>query len=227
LAKRFGLAVPERTQLWESVLETLRMAIVTGELAPGTHLLETQLSQELGVSRWPVRQAIARLEQEHLVVTYARRGAFVAGLSEEDIHEIYALRHLLEGYAMRRAAERVKPEHLERLHGFVSQLVEAARIQDMGSYSQADTQFHQHILEVAGSRRLLEMWQLLMGTVGALLAVSAATDDDLVQGSARRHHALATALETRDPEVAETAIREHLVEAERRILGIVEKATQE
>ena len=227
MAKRFGLKVPDQTQLWESVVETLRMAIVTGELAPGTRLLETQLSEELGVSRWPVRQAIARLEQEHLVVTNPRRGAFVVGLSEEDVHEIYALRHLLEGYAMRRAAERVKPEHFEHLRRLVSQLVEAARIQDMESYSQADTQFHQQIFEVAGSRRLLEMWQLLMGTVGALLVVGAATDDDLVQGSAKRHSTLIAALEAHDPEVAEAAIREHLVEAERRVVSIVDKATKE
>jgi GntR family transcriptional regulator of gluconate operon len=213
------LRIPKRTQLWESVLESMREAIVRGELAPGTHLLETELAEEFGVSRWPIRQAIARLEQEYLVITYPHRGAYVVGLSREDVEEIYSIRDLLEGYAVEQAAKRLQPEHLAQLEQLVEQMVESARMGNMQVFSDADMRFHQLIFEIAGFKRLLGMWQLLADPVRVLLFIGARREQDLVRAVAKRHRAVVAALKTRDPHAAKAAIQEHLCEAEKWVLG--------
>src|SRR5437763_12623333 len=98
--------------LWERVAIAMRRAIVLGDLAPGTHLKEPLLAQRFGVSRLPVREAIARLEREGLVRVEPRRGAFVVGITDHGVGDIYECRLLLESYAIRRAATRVEAEGL-------------------------------------------------------------------------------------------------------------------
>jgi DNA-binding GntR family transcriptional regulator len=208
--------MPQRTQLWEHVVDALRKAIVTGDLPPGTRLVETELADKLGSSRWPVRQAIARLEQECLVVTYPNRGAFVVGLTIDDVHEIYALRRLLEGHAARRASKRMKPEHVAQLKDVVRQMVEAAARGDLSDFSALDMEFHHQLFVIGDSRRLLEMWKLLSAPASALLVVSARTYPDLADGTGHRHQALIEALMTGDTDTVEAAVREHLTQAEAR-----------
>jgi DNA-binding GntR family transcriptional regulator len=205
----------------------MREAIVRGELAPGTHLLETELAEEFGVSRWPIRQAIARLEEEYLVITYPHRGAYVVGLSREDVKEIYSIRDLLEGYAVRQAVKRLQPEHLEQLERLVEQMVESARVGNMQAFFDADMRFHQFIFEIAGSKRLLGMWQLLAGPVRVLLLIGARREQDLIRRVAKRHRAVVTALEAQDPHAARAAIQEHLCEAEKQVMGLVGQDDEE
>src|SRR5438046_922384 len=102
-----SLEVVQPAALWERVLAGIRRAIVLGDLAPGTHLKEPLLAQRFGVSRLPVREAIARLEREGLVRVEPRRGAFVVGITDHGVADIYECRLLLESYAIRRAAERI------------------------------------------------------------------------------------------------------------------------
>ena len=82
--------------LRDIVFETLREAIINQTLKPGERLMEIQLAEEMGVSRTPVREAIRKLELEGLVVMVPRKGAYVAGISMKDIHEVYELRSALE-----------------------------------------------------------------------------------------------------------------------------------
>src|SRR5579884_2528151 len=91
--------------LWERVVAALRRAIVIGELQPESHLKEPVLAQRFGVSRLPVREAIAQLDREGLVRIEPRRGAFVIGVTEQDIDDIYECRLALETVAVRRAVQ--------------------------------------------------------------------------------------------------------------------------
>ena len=184
--------------------------------------MEAELASELGVSRWPIRQAIARLEQEHLVVTYPNRGAFVVGLSTDDVHEIYALRRLLETYAAREAAKRVQAEHLDRLRRLVVQMVEQAGTGDLASFSEPDMAFHRSLFEIAGSKRLLEMWELLSAPVRPLLVIGAKSDPNLSHGVAQRHEAIIVALATGCPDATQAAVLDHLTQAETRALHFLE-----
>src|SRR5690348_10518744 len=98
--RSMGIVQPEA--LWQRVVSVMRRAIVMGELEPGAHLKEPALAQRFGVSRLPVREAIAQLEREGLVRSEPRRGAFVVGITEQAVSDIYECRLLLESCALRR-----------------------------------------------------------------------------------------------------------------------------
>ena len=101
--------------LREVVCETLRDAIRKGKLKPGERLMESQLAEDLGVSRTPVREAIRKLELEGYVIMMPRRGTYVANLSIRDVNEVFEIRTSLDSLASGLAAERITDEELERL----------------------------------------------------------------------------------------------------------------
>ena len=107
-------ARPDRRKMTDWVWEEMREAIIELRLRPGEPLREVALAEQLGVSKTPLREAFARLEQEGLVETTSFKGAVVTGYSERDLKEIYELRALLEGAAARAAAERSTDETLQR-----------------------------------------------------------------------------------------------------------------
>ena len=101
--------------LRDMVFDVLMNAIMQGQLSPGERLLEVQLADEMGVSRTPVREAIRRLELEGFVVMIPRKGAYVAGLSVDDVESVYEIRTALETLAVRLAAQRMEAEDYRQL----------------------------------------------------------------------------------------------------------------
>lgn len=97
------------------VYEVLKDAILSGALAPGEKLRQESLAEAIGVSRLPVRSALIQLEADGLVLFHERRGAVVTTLSEAQVREIYELRTVLEGFALREAIRTMTPERLARL----------------------------------------------------------------------------------------------------------------
>ncbi len=123
------------------VWEELRDAIIELRLRPGEPLREVALAEQLGVSKTPLREAFARLEQEGLVETTSFKGAVVTGYSEIDLEEIYELRALLEGAAARAAAERSKDETLEALRDVVDRSRELRDAGDLVGLAELIGQF--------------------------------------------------------------------------------------
>ena len=109
-------------KLWEYVLDSLRLQIFSGRFPPGTQLVEAELADRYKVSRGPIREALIYLEQEHLVIREPRRGAFVRGITENDVREIYGLRQVLESYAAELACDRLQPNHLERMQSCIDRM---------------------------------------------------------------------------------------------------------
>ena len=107
--------VNEYLPLRDVVFNTLRQAILRGEMEPGERLMEIQLAQKLGVSRTPIREAIRKLELEGLVNIIPNKGAYVTGISDKDVHDIYMIRSMLEGLCVRWATEHITQEQLEEL----------------------------------------------------------------------------------------------------------------
>src|SRR5438067_4480563 len=116
----------ENLTLWQRVYEHLREEILAERLQPGTELQEVPLSEELGVSRGPVREAIGRLATEGLVVVRPRRGAVVRGLSKDDFLEAYQVREALEAMAARLATGRLEEDELARLGQLTAKMAEHA-----------------------------------------------------------------------------------------------------
>ena len=141
----------ERRVLRHEVLQGLRSGILSGEIAPGTRLLEVPLANELGVSRGPVREALRQLEQEGLVEFYPHRGAVVVGVADAEVETIYGIRALLEGRAFARACRVVTDEELEALAATVEKMISASEAGDVAAVTEHDMRFHGRVVEISGS----------------------------------------------------------------------------
>lgn len=156
---------PSAVALRDDIVEAVRERIVSGELAPGTRLRERNLSEEFGVSRVPVREAILVLEQQRLVHTEPRVGATVTELTARDVAELFDVRLALEPLTARLAAAHRTPEDLVRLEDDHRRSRAAALAGDQREGSRANADFHAHLLEAAHNELLAQ----LAGPLGSLM----------------------------------------------------------
>jgi DNA-binding GntR family transcriptional regulator len=220
----FAPGLVPRQPLWEPIAVALRRAILLGELAPGLHLEEPGLAEKFGVSRIPVREAFTRLAHEGLVRLEPHRGAFVIGMTESDVHELYEFRLLLESHAVRRAAPRVDDPGITLLQDLVDQMAEAVRQNQLDRVSEPDVSFHRQIVVLADNRRLLGAWETISGIVGTMLSITDTTYRDMPR-SVQGHQRIVAALAQRDADGAEQELRNHLANGEA-VLGEAMRATQ-
>jgi DNA-binding GntR family transcriptional regulator len=202
--------------LWERVVAALRRAIVTGELAPESHLKEPLLAQRFGVSRLPIREAIAQLDREGLVRIEPRRGAFVIGITDQYISDIYECRTMLEMAAARRAGASVSEEALAILNAWVDQMDIAVANSDAQLLAGADMSFHRQLVMLSGNRALVNAWEPVAPLIEAILGISdswcsSADLPDAVEG----HRRIIRALANHDAAGAEDVVRVHLQGGER------------
>ena len=162
---KIELQMNEYLPLRDVVFQTLRQAILSGQLQPGERLMEIHLAKQLGVSRTPVREAIRKLELEGLVSTIPRRGAVVAEITRTDMEDVLEVRHALEDLAVRRASENMSEEQLNELKKASARFEECVRKDDLRASAQADEEFHEIISEATGNRRLLQILNNLRGQI--------------------------------------------------------------
>jgi DNA-binding GntR family transcriptional regulator len=198
--------------LSRQVVTSLRRAIILGELPAGLHLEEPALAEKFGVSRIPIREALGRLAHEGLVRLEPRRGAFVIGTTEEDIHDLYEVRAVLETHAVRRAVDRIDGEQLARLQACVDAMREALRRRRPHDIAVADIAFHQQVIVAAGSRRLLASWDQIAGLVDAMLGIADTHLTNMTE-PVESHQRIIDALARRDKDAAELLVRRHLERA--------------
>jgi len=144
------------TSLAATAYEQIKRRIVEGTAPPGCPMLESELAEELGISRTPVREALARLRHEDLVVSIRRKGIFVSSLSVDDMQEIADMLEGLEGMAVKLAAERATAEDIHRIEAAVGAQEKALKRDDIEAWSAADESFHNAILDAARNRRIQE-----------------------------------------------------------------------
>lgn len=137
------------------VFNLLRNDILNGKYEPGESLIETRLSEELGVSRTPIREAIRQLELEGLVQSIPNKGAVVKGVSAQDIHDIYTIRMLIEGLAARWAVEKITPEELDELKEAVDLEEFYTNKNDSNHLLLFDSKFHDIIYKACKSKPLM------------------------------------------------------------------------
>ncbi len=141
--------------LRDVVFHTLRDSILKGELEPGERLMEIHLANKLGVSRTPIREAIRMLEQEGLAVTYPRRGAQVAKMTEKDLQDVLEIRDALDELAAKSASKNITPEAISELKETMTAFKEAAYRGDIREVAAADEKFHNIIYQAADNPKLL------------------------------------------------------------------------
>lgn len=197
--------------LKDRIYDALKRAIMSMDIyaTPAEHRLdERQLSEDLGVSRTPIREALCRLEQEGFVRTVPRRGAYVARKSKREIVEIITLWAALESMAARLITLNASDEEISSLRRMFATFKRSQVEAKIDEYSETNIRFHQAIVNLCGCDLLKQMAENLfihmrwirMRTIG---------EDDRARRSIIDHMNIIEALEARDTELAERLVREH------------------
>lgn len=153
----FEVNMNEYLPLRDVVFNTLRQAILRGELKPGERLMEIQLANKLGVSRTPIREAIRKLELEGLVLMIPRRGAEVADITEKSLHDVLEVRGALDELAVDLACERITEEGIEQLKKAAKDFEEALKGGDVTEFAEADVKFHDVIYQATDNQKLIQL----------------------------------------------------------------------
>jgi DNA-binding GntR family transcriptional regulator len=199
----------EHKTLHERVSETLLSLIADGTLPPGAQLDEQSLATRLGVSRTPIRAAVARLTQEGLVLNLAYRGAFVRRFSRDEIDGLYQVRSLLEGLAARLTAQRAGQSEMDTIRAILDECAAALDAGDVDAYGRADARFHRALADASGNATLVEVLDGLRLRVQVLRDL-ANSDPGLRERAARERVQIMEALERRDGETTARLLEEHI-----------------
>ncbi len=206
--------------LGEMVYESLRDAIVNQTLKPGERLMETELAEELGVSRTPVREAIRKLELEGYVVMIPRKGAYVSGLSIRDINEVFEIRGTLEALAAGLSAERATEEEIEEMKQDLEMEAHLWETSDLLKTIEIDIKFHEMIYASARNSRLLTMIKELREQVQRFRTTTLAVPGRM-KFALDEHRKILAAIAARDVETAQQAAKEHIDNAENALLEVI------
>ncbi len=203
--------------LREVIFNSLREAIIIGELRPGERLMEVQLAEKMGVSRTPVREAIRKLELEGLVDMIPRKGAHVAELSVKDIVDVLEVRASLDGLATGLAAERITDDELKELKFINGQFSNYIEKENLNGSIKKDAEFHDIIYKASRNDKLLVILNNLREQVQRFRIIylkDYSSPKDLIN----EHNNIFDAVSTRDREAATAIARTHINNQEATIL---------
>lgn len=153
----FEVNMNEYLPLRDVVFNTLRKAILRGELKPGERLMEIQLANKLGVSRTPIREAIRKLELEGLVLMIPRKGAEVAQITEKNMQDVLEVRKALEELSVQLACERITSEQVEEMKLAAEEFRKVLKSGDVTKIAEADVKFHDVIFAATNNQRLVTL----------------------------------------------------------------------
>lgn len=195
--------------LRETVLDQLRAAIITGELAEGTVVSAPVLGQALGVSATPVREAMMDLAREGLVETIKNKGFLVTSMTDKELDDLAAVRLLIEPPSMHAVIDNIPEEAFTELERVADLCLAAAEAEDLRDYLSHDRDLHALILTHTGNPQLVELATSLRLRTRMYGLVVLARTGRLAE-SAREHHTLIQLLRAGDGAGAEELMRQHI-----------------
>ena len=203
-------SLPPKRSLGHSVYENLKRAIVKGDLAPDSRVVESRVAHALGISRTPVREAIHKLEREGLLHQGPKGGFFVTGLTRTDIEETFGIRGVLESYAARLAAIRHQDEEIQPLEEKLKEYQICLEQRDLDLLPKINTEFHDLLYSLSRSPRLIKMINDLRDHIYRFRVVILKIEE-MAKSSNEDHRLMLKAIRGRDTEGVERLVREHIL----------------
>lgn len=214
-----GLTIEENAYLplRDVVFQTLRQAILKGELQPGERLMEIKLAERLGVSRTPIREAIRKLELEGLVVMVPRKGAAVANITEKDTKDVLEVRRTLEMFAVEVACDRISGEQLEQLKKAAKDFEASKGSMDVIRIAETDMLFHEIIYEATQNERLVQMLNNLRENMYRY-RIEYLKDSNYYDSLMSEHREILEAIEAGDKQRARACMESHINNQQRAVI---------
>lgn len=199
------------------MLEALRASILSGRLSGGERLVEVALAQELGISRGPLREAMALLEKDGLIVNIPRRGRYVVEFTTKAVDEHYGLRKVLETYAVELVIGSSNPGKIRTLERAVKQVREAADAGDPLRMALADLAFHDTLYQLTDDALLAQVWrESVAGKLRMLINITTRTQYPL-EVEVENHQVIVDAIREGDLVRARQYVSRHVDDAWRRV----------
>lgn len=221
MAKISKIKMDDYMPLRDVIFNTLRDAIVTGELKPGERLMEVALAEKMGVSRTPVREAVRRLEMEGLVTMVPRKGTHVAELTVKDIMDVLEVRAALDRLATELAAMRARPENIRQLENLHKQYIACLEKENIQGAIKKDVEFHEVIYNAAGNSKLTSVAGNLREQIYRF-RVLYMKDFSNAEEVLKEHQAILQALREKKAELAGKLAEEHIAHQKQTIIQQME-----
>lgn len=214
--KDLTMIIDNYLPLRDVVFITLREAILKGEIEPGERLMEIALSQKLGVSRTPIREAIRKLELEGLVIMTPRKGAVVAEITLKDLQDVLEVRMNLEKLAVELACNKATAEDIDELKKLHKEFKETLQQEDLTVVAEADVKFHDAIYRITDNKRLIQILNNLREQMYRY-RLEYIKDDKYRNLLVDEHAGIIEAIENRDVDMAKDYSEKHINNQEKTI----------
>ena len=210
----------QKQNISEELVDYLKWLILSGELKPGDRIVETKLAKDLGISQTPVREALRQLQGEGIIQIIPNRGPMVRSFDMRDVYEIYSIRSVLEGLAIRLAAQRAGDDEIAELEQFYYRMKD--KVEDDAvpvSYLLSDS-FHIHdtIVKMSGHSRLNNMYKSITFQIALINQVLGSASSK--KKEFEQHWELIEALKSRNPDKAEEVMRRHIYNSYREFVEL-------
>lgn len=198
----------EKQNMSEDLVLFIKQQIIEGHMNPGDRIVETKLAKELGISQTPVREAIRQLSGEGILIIVPNKGPMVRTLDMKDIFEIYTLRSVLEGLAIRHAAHRASDEAIQRIRDLYDKMKDKLTDDSVTSLLPASLEIHQSIIYLSEHNRLIRSYESISFQIALINRILG--NKSTKQKEVDQHWELVDAMIKRDPDYAEIVMKKHI-----------------
>lgn len=196
--------------LTEQAYNSIKDKIIKCHILPGSDISESQICEELGMSRTPVREALLRLQQENFVTIYPRKGIIVSPITVKDIYEVFQIREMVEVYVGKNSCKNMSIDYLMEAKEKFSETQFVPDTPSAMRYFELDTQFHKYIVQSGKNDYLVEFMNKIYDLDSRIRIMSTLEIEDIEKRSTPEHIAIIDALIDRDTKKIEDSILEHL-----------------
>jgi DNA-binding GntR family transcriptional regulator len=217
--------VIQKQNISEDLVVYIKQQILLGELNPGERIVETKLAKELGISQTPVREAIRHLQGEGIITIVPNKGPLVRTLDMKDVFEIYSVRSMLEGLAIRLATQNASDQEIDELEQFYNGMKDKLHDDSVPYLMQDSAHIHQTIIYLSNHSRLITMYKSIsfqISLVNRMLGTKSTKQKEVED-----HAELIEALKRKDPDFAEKTIRRHIFRSYREFVELNEKKVEQ
>ena len=215
------IAAQRSPSMREEVFKYIRQKIISGEVPPGTKLIETRLAEEMGISRTPVREALHSLEREKLIKSVPRVGYVIEEIRKEEVEEIIEIRIALETLAAKWASKQISPSKIKRLEKIILLTDKCIEKRDAQRVVDLDTEFHEIICKASKSERIEEISQTLRDHM-LRFRITGLRIPEIARRSNEGHRRIVDSIKNKDMQEIESAVRYHLIWTKKDLIQAIE-----
>ncbi len=197
--------------LADQVYEYLRGAILMGDITQGEKIVELDIADQMGTSQGPVREALQRLSMEGLVERHARSATYVIELGQDEMYELFTVRGMIEGLAIRQTVKHIDDSKIALLSGLLAQMREAAEQDNMVQLVTHDLEFHRYLCEWSGRSGLIRAWLPLYNQIQLFVAQTHKKYFSTLMDIAETHQIIIDTLKQKETATAEAVIKDHVM----------------